>query len=323
MVICFPDPEIRKKSHHSNLAELPSKQPLGEILLEAGLISIFQIEVALAEQKQSDYRIGEILAHHGWIKQETADFFAQRWSNLIQKTQTRPLTYYLFAASLLDKKQLLSLKQQQKQQSSHMRLHELALEKGYVAQTTIDYFLKSLFKIHRSQSLSFTSSYKIIKGFINGKSDFRDSELTQAPLNGVRLQSVILDNSILRQANLNNSNLSYSSFSEVNLALANLEMANLSHANFRQACLIEANLRRSNLESANFQSANLQEADLRGANLLNASFASADLRGAKFSPAYSYDVYYDKNTAFDSNFNPIKAGWKLQKFLKISHYSQE
>ncbi|MDJ0900104.1 MAG: pentapeptide repeat-containing protein [Xenococcus sp. MO_188.B8] len=310
MVICSSDPKYRQYSPN-NLVNSQSEKPLGELLLEAGLVSIFQIETALEEQKQSDNKIGEILAYHGWIKQKTADFFVEKWPNLLSKKLTRPLSFYLFAAGLLDKEQLLILKQKQKQTNSGARLHELAIEQGYIKTTTINFFLQHLFNIYIIRNLSFASPYKLIKGYINGETDFRDSKLSQVPLNGVRLKKVVLDGSLLRQANLNNSNLSGSSLVGVNLTLADLELANLSHVNFQQACLIESNLSRSNLERANFQGANLQEADLRGANLRKASFVAADLRGAKLFPGYSYDIFYDKQTVFDRNFDPIKAGWKL------------
>ncbi|ELS04817.1 putative low-complexity protein [Xenococcus sp. PCC 7305] len=316
MVICFPEQEFYQLPPNNLVVSQP-KKPLGEILLEAGLVSIFQIEIALSEQQQSSYRIGEILAYHGWIKQETADFFAEKWINILEKTQTRPLAFYLYAAGLLDKEQLQSLKQQQRQNnSSAIRLHELAVEQGYLKQITIDFFLQYLFNIKTLNNLSFASPYKVIKSYINGETDFRGSKLSQVPLNGVRLKKVVLDESVLRQANLNNSNLTGSSLIAANLTLADLELANLSQVNLQQACLIEANLRNSNLDSVNFHAANLQEADLRGANLLNASFAAADLRGAKLSPKYSYDVFYDQQTIFDANFNPMKAGWKIQHFKK-------
>ena len=310
MLLCCPDQKEKQLSKNC-LTNSQLKKPLGEILLEAGLVSISQIEIALEEQKQNDLKIGQILASHGWIKQETADFFAERWLSFLQKKQRRPLAFYLFAAGLLAQEQLLILKQRQKQKNSETRLHSLAVKQGYIKQVTINFFLKYLYNLYSLQNLSFTSLYELIKSYINGESNFQRLELSQVPLNGVKLKKILLDNSILIQANLNNSNLSSSSLIEVDLTLADLEFANLSHVNFKQACLIEANLQRSNLEKANFQAANLQEADLRGANLLNASFAAADLRGAKLSPAYSYDVYYDKQTVFDTNFNPIKAGWKL------------
>jgi|GEM_PF-1045841 len=311
MSTCLTNQEAPVLANDS-LSHTKAKQHLGEILLEAGLVSICQIEVALEEQKKHNLKIGEILASSGCVKQETADFFAERWSSLLCKTERRPLAFYLFLAGLLNKEQLAILKQKQKQPNSDSRLHSIAVEQGYIKQVTVNFFLKYLFNLYNNQNLSFNRVYELIKNYINGDTNFQQLELSQGPLNGVRLKKVKLDYSILKQANLNNSNLSYSSLVKVNLTLADLELANLSHINFQQACLIEANLRRSNLEEANFQGANLQEADLRGANLLNASFVAADLRGTKLSPAYSYNIYYDKRTVFDANFNPIKAGWKLQ-----------
>ncbi|ELS05009.1 putative low-complexity protein [Xenococcus sp. PCC 7305] len=313
MVKCLSGQEDLTPSQNSS-SNSNYKQPLGEILLEAGLVSMCQIEIALETQKKSDLKIGEILAANGFIKQEIANFFADRWLNLIQKQERRPLAFYLYAAGLLDKKQLSVLKQKQKHKkiNSETRLHFLAIEQGYVKQVTVNFFLKHLFDISDTQNLSFTKPYELIKNYINGETNFQGLELNQIPLNGVKLKKVILDNSNLKKVNLNNSNLSSSSLVGANLTFADLELANLSQVNFTNACLIEANLRESNLEQANFETANLQEADLRGANLLNASFASADLRGSKLTPNYSYEVYYDKKTIFDTNFNPIKAGWKLR-----------
>ncbi len=71
-----------------------SKKPLELILVEAGLISIGQVELALQEQKNHDFKFGEILALHGWIKQETVDFFIYQWPKLIQKKEKKPLVYY-------------------------------------------------------------------------------------------------------------------------------------------------------------------------------------------------------------------------------------
>ncbi|MGK7895930.1 MAG: pentapeptide repeat-containing protein [Xenococcus sp. (in: cyanobacteria)] len=311
MQTCFPDQQDQQLSNN-NLPNPQLKKPLGAILLEAGLVSNSQIEISLAEQKQNNQKIGKILAYHGWINQKTADFFVEKWSIFLRKTQRRPLAFYLFAAGLLDHEQLSFLKHQQKKINSEARLHTLAVEHGYITQVTVNFFLKYLYNLDQLQNISVTDLYEVIKNYINGEIDFQRLELCQASLNGVKLDKILLDNSILIQASLNNSNLSCSSLIGVNLTLADLELANLSYVNFKQAYLIEANLRRSNLEQAYFQGANLQEADLRGANLLNASFAGADLRGAKFSPAYSYNVYYDKQTVFDANFNPIKAGWKLK-----------
>ena len=288
------------------------KKPLGELLAEAGLVSIHQIEIALQEQKNHDLRFGEILAAHSWIRQQTADFFAEKWSSIIQKQATRPLVFYLYAAALLDKKQILLLKQRQKQENVKIRLHSLAVEQGYVKQQTIDFFLRYLFGVHQDSVLSFATPYQIIKSYINGQNNFKNIELIQAPLSRVSLKKVVLDGSNLRQAKLNHSNLSYSSLIKANLSFADLKLANLSHTNFQQASLIEANLSQSNLEYTNFQAANLQEVDLRKANLNNVNMLSADLRGAKLKSARFNNVYYDDRTLFDANFDPIQAGWKIK-----------
>lgn len=52
--------ELSNNHPNSNTPKL-----LGEILVEAGLVSIYQIQIALKEQKKYNSRIGVILAKHG------------------------------------------------------------------------------------------------------------------------------------------------------------------------------------------------------------------------------------------------------------------
>jgi hypothetical protein len=60
-------------------------KPLGLVLRKAGLISSAQVEIALKESLGlPKYKIGEILAIRGWIKPETADFFAEIWPYIIK-----------------------------------------------------------------------------------------------------------------------------------------------------------------------------------------------------------------------------------------------
>ena len=86
-----------------------SKKPLGEILIEAGLIPIHQLELALQEQKQTGMRVGEILVLHGWIKQETVDFFADKWTKFIEEKDKKPLIYYFQQAGLLNDEQVKAI----------------------------------------------------------------------------------------------------------------------------------------------------------------------------------------------------------------------
>jgi hypothetical protein len=129
----------------------PNTKPLGSILQEADLVSSAQIEVALKDQK--DYRelkIGEILALRGWLKQETADFFVRQWPSLVQQKQEKPLGYYLKAAGLLDEEQIHLLLCEQEQIG--LRLGALAVLKGWIKPTTLDYFLKNLCPDRQSEA---------------------------------------------------------------------------------------------------------------------------------------------------------------------------
>ena len=295
------------------MLNLNCEKPLGQILLEAGLVSTFQLEVALRRQKYCSLKIGQILAYYGWIKQQTADFFAEKWFIILQKPKQRPVLFYLFLAGLISQEELRILKYKQKQIKSKTQLHILAIEEGYVKEETVNFFLKYIFNFHDfQQELSFTNVYKLLEDYSNGEMIFQGLELSWMSLNSLDLKHIILDSSMLKQAELKRTDLSYSSLIKVNLTLADLELANLSHVDFKQACLIEANLQNSNLQQASFQKANLQEADLRKANLYYTSFVAADLRGAKLLPGKFYGVYYSQETIFDNSFDPIEAGWKLK-----------
>ncbi|MEM9271841.1 MAG: pentapeptide repeat-containing protein [Cyanobacteria bacterium P01_F01_bin.143] len=291
-------------------------KPLGEILVEAGLVSLAQIEIALQEQSQSNLKIGEILALHGWIKQETADFFVERWAKLVSKKDKKPLIYYFKEAALLDEEQISNLLEEQKKQQAKrrkkIRFHNLAVERGFLKRITVDYFLASLFNIYSSGVFSFTKPYEVLRSYTNGETDFRRLKLSSAPLIGISLKKVVLDESNLKAANLASCNLSFSSMVEVNLVLANLNKAVLTEVNLTGSCLNQANLREAHLEKVNFTQASLQNADLSDAYLLHACFAASDLTGAQLPSEYPYEVYYDSQTNFDDNFDPVTAGWIRQ-----------
>lgn len=51
-----------------------SPQRIGACLMEAGLISLEQLDAALLEQQTLPLRLGEILARHGWVNQQTVEF---------------------------------------------------------------------------------------------------------------------------------------------------------------------------------------------------------------------------------------------------------
>ncbi len=119
---------------------------LGMILLEADLVSVSQIQVALQDQiYRPDLLLGEILATRGWINSETADFFAQDWSYLLQHKQelSKPLGWYLQQAALLKEEDIQLILNEQK--SSGIRFGTVAVLQGILKSTTLDFFLMYLF----------------------------------------------------------------------------------------------------------------------------------------------------------------------------------
>jgi N-acetylglucosaminyldiphosphoundecaprenol N-acetyl-beta-D-mannosaminyltransferase len=62
----------------------PTKS-LGDSLVEAGLLSINHIDIALSEQRKTGVPLSEILIDKGWIKQETIDFILK---NIIVTNQS-------------------------------------------------------------------------------------------------------------------------------------------------------------------------------------------------------------------------------------------
>jgi hypothetical protein len=121
------------------------KKPIGEILEDAGLISQYQIEIALIDQNSYvDTKLGEILALRGWVKQETANFFAEDFPELVNKPDRMRLGEYLMAASLLEEKQVEDILQEQLQIG--IKFGYVAVLKGYIKQETLDFFLTHLNK---------------------------------------------------------------------------------------------------------------------------------------------------------------------------------
>ena len=58
--------------------ESQTAKPLGAYLVEAGLLTPGQVEVALNDQKVADMRFGEVLATRGWVKQQTIDYLMEK-----------------------------------------------------------------------------------------------------------------------------------------------------------------------------------------------------------------------------------------------------
>ncbi|MGK7953299.1 MAG: tetratricopeptide repeat protein [Xenococcaceae cyanobacterium] len=125
------------------MVKTPLVRPLGLVLQKAGLISEEQLAIALKERNRlSNLKLGEILAMRGWIKLETAHFFAEQWPKLLEHFPDKPLGQYLKAAALLNESQIKEILQRQEQ--TGLKFGSLAVASGSITQSTLDFFLEQL-----------------------------------------------------------------------------------------------------------------------------------------------------------------------------------
>lgn len=116
-------------------------KPIGQILEEAGLINSGQVHVALIEQSiYSHLKLGEILALHGWIDQQTADFFGNKIKELIADDQKKQIGNYFFEAGLIKENDIQAILDEQKKLG--VKFGSLAVLRGCITQDTLRFFLK-------------------------------------------------------------------------------------------------------------------------------------------------------------------------------------
>ncbi|MBE9115288.1 NAD(P)-binding domain-containing protein [Lusitaniella coriacea LEGE 07157] len=53
-------------------------KPLGAYLVEAGLLTVTQVKVALDKQKTTPIRLGEIISQQGWVSQSTIEYMMEK-----------------------------------------------------------------------------------------------------------------------------------------------------------------------------------------------------------------------------------------------------
>lgn len=116
-------------------------KPVGQVLQEAGLINEGQLQVALIEQGiYTNLKLGEILALHGWVKQETADFFGEQMHYLIEKNIHVKIGNYFHQAGLLSQEDIDDILTEQKDLG--IKFGSAAVLKGCLKQETLEFFLK-------------------------------------------------------------------------------------------------------------------------------------------------------------------------------------
>jgi hypothetical protein len=81
-------------SKDSSQTSLSESKRLGDYLVEAGLLTEAQIEVALTDQVTTNLRFGDILIRRGWVKEETIEYLMKKVV-LPERTGLQNATSYL------------------------------------------------------------------------------------------------------------------------------------------------------------------------------------------------------------------------------------
>ncbi|MEZ4679466.1 MAG: pentapeptide repeat-containing protein [Caldilineaceae bacterium] len=127
--------------------------------------------------------------------------------------------------------------------------------------------------------------------------DFREVEWPNLELNGCDAQEANFSAATLTGICALGANLHGAQFEEAQLQGAALCGANLTSANLRHA-----DLRNANLTWCDLRNATVFAADLRGANL-----AWADLRNADLRQINLVGAYYNRQTQWPADFDPVQA----------------
>lgn len=56
----------------------PTDKRLGSYLIDAGLLSPSQVEVALSDQASTGLRFGDIVVERGWVRQQTIEYLYRK-----------------------------------------------------------------------------------------------------------------------------------------------------------------------------------------------------------------------------------------------------
>lgn len=129
--------------------QLTHSQVIGTHLLEAGLLTSEQLDVAIAEQDlQTAARLEEVIQKRGWVKERTIQFLLDRVNNkLVDDPELG--TFAQLGAHLVEAGLVTSAQVEQallEQKTSNKRLGEILVNHGWVTPQTIEYMMKHLSK---------------------------------------------------------------------------------------------------------------------------------------------------------------------------------
>jgi hypothetical protein len=56
----------------------PESKRLGGYLIDAGLLTPYQVDVALQDQESTGMRFGDIIVERGWVKKQTIEYIVRK-----------------------------------------------------------------------------------------------------------------------------------------------------------------------------------------------------------------------------------------------------
>lgn len=117
-----------------------NRQPLGAWLVEAGLLTPYQVKVALVEQQyRPSCRFGEVLLERNWIKATTLEFFLHLERAFTPQFHRLKLGQRLQAAGLVSEADIQTAIARQQQQRQ-LRLGQILCLQGLIQPKTADFF---------------------------------------------------------------------------------------------------------------------------------------------------------------------------------------
>lgn len=73
----------------------PKNKKIGSYLIDAGLLSENQVQVALNDQKVTGLRFGDIVVNRGWVRKQTLEYVVKKVV-IFERTIGRPLEKNIF-----------------------------------------------------------------------------------------------------------------------------------------------------------------------------------------------------------------------------------
>lgn len=146
-------------SYQTNDQQSPS---IGTLLRDAGIISSQDLQHALEFKSQyAQVKLEEILVLQEKAKAQTINFFTNQWDGIKEEGRQFPIGHYLKQAYLLDNEQVEAILVEQKsKESQEVKFGSIALQKGWIKEDTINFFLSNLpIKIPQLISLNALEKY--------------------------------------------------------------------------------------------------------------------------------------------------------------------